>query len=567
MRKIYTGIVAPILFLFTFDLFAEDISITVESDIAAEIENADENDVLILEPGEYKLNLILEKSLDLKGRDTTNTILIAIDNDEPVLSINGASQVNINNLTFRDNHLAIKVFDADEPININMTNNVFQNNTTAVEVGNVSTTRFENNTFYSNENAIVGVEDERVEVYQNIFFSNDSTFSQLSTEDITYNCINSDIENITGVNNNIKEIIIFVDQESGDFHLDGDSGCIDKGKEEKDFDDSLSDLGAFGGSNDDSIPNAVTIIQAEEAGADSIAVSWEENSDYRVEGYKVYYSTETLKGLHTDEEREDLTPVDAETALELTVTGLDFSAVIPTAPVLTTITPRDEKLLVNWASSDNANSYTLYYQVEGENVQSTSLGDVNSYTIGGLSNDKTYNVWLVAHYQKQYHFQVAAYFELSTDTNYRESSFVLDDTVVEIGEEESSSNSNVISARPEKIMAYPNLPNEGCFIATAAFGYYSAAEVQILRDFRDQYLLPTEMGAAFIDWYYIYGPIAAAFINEHESLKPVVRLLLYPLILLLELLSLNILLFIFALLFIPAFAVYFLSRKQLLVAK
>ena len=83
---------------------------------------------------------------------------------------------------------------------------------------------------------------------------------------------------------------------------------------------------------------------------------------------------------------------------------------------------------------------------------------------------------------------------------------------------------------PERVITVPDLPDEGCFIATAAFGYYSAPQVQVLRDLRDRYLLTNKAGQLFVQWYYIHGPTGARYINQHPELKPLVRVALYPLI-------------------------------------
>jgi hypothetical protein len=81
---------------------------------------------------------------------------------------------------------------------------------------------------------------------------------------------------------------------------------------------------------------------------------------------------------------------------------------------------------------------------------------------------------------------------------------------------------------PEAYLYNPNLQNKGCFIATAAYGYYDAPQVQALRDLRDRYLETNSAGRAFVKWYYEYGPIGAAALNEHPWLKPVVRTALMP---------------------------------------
>jgi hypothetical protein len=69
-----------------------------------------------------------------------------------------------------------------------------------------------------------------------------------------------------------------------------------------------------------------------------------------------------------------------------------------------------------------------------------------------------------------------------------------------------------------------------CFIATAAFGSYEDRYVRVLRDFRDDVLLPTRSGQAFVDWYYAHSPPAAAWIADHMAARIGVQLLLWPVI-------------------------------------
>jgi len=67
-----------------------------------------------------------------------------------------------------------------------------------------------------------------------------------------------------------------------------------------------------------------------------------------------------------------------------------------------------------------------------------------------------------------------------------------------------------------------------CFIATAAYGTPMAEEIQILREFRDKYLLTNPLGQALVNFYYKVSPPMAEFITEHPSLKPIVRAGLVP---------------------------------------
>lgn len=70
----------------------------------------------------------------------------------------------------------------------------------------------------------------------------------------------------------------------------------------------------------------------------------------------------------------------------------------------------------------------------------------------------------------------------------------------------------------------------GCFVATAAFGTPLADEVDVLRDVRDQILLNTAAGTAFVDTYYRLSPGLADIIAKHEALRMIARVLLIPIL-------------------------------------
>jgi hypothetical protein len=67
-----------------------------------------------------------------------------------------------------------------------------------------------------------------------------------------------------------------------------------------------------------------------------------------------------------------------------------------------------------------------------------------------------------------------------------------------------------------------------CCTVTAAYGSPMAEELEILREFRDEYLMTNPVGRAFVDFYYSVSPPIAEFITEHPSLKPMVRAGLSP---------------------------------------
>jgi len=67
-----------------------------------------------------------------------------------------------------------------------------------------------------------------------------------------------------------------------------------------------------------------------------------------------------------------------------------------------------------------------------------------------------------------------------------------------------------------------------CFIATAAYGSPSSIFVDLLRAFRDEYLLTNPIGKKWVDLYYRYSPIMAGFIADHPAIRKGVRLILVP---------------------------------------
>ena len=54
--------------------------------------------------------------------------------------------------------------------------------------------------------------------------------------------------------------------------------------------------------------------------------------------------------------------------------------------------------------------------------------------------------------------------------------------------------------------------------------------MQILRNFRDQYLLKNAPGRAFVRLYNRYSPPAASLIKDHDFLRTATRILLTPVV-------------------------------------
>ena len=74
----------------------------------------------------------------------------------------------------------------------------------------------------------------------------------------------------------------------------------------------------------------------------------------------------------------------------------------------------------------------------------------------------------------------------------------------------------------------------GCLIATAAFGSEMSPQVQFLRELRDNTVLHTESGSAFMtgfnEFYYSFSPAIADYERENPVFKEAVKLTLTPLL-------------------------------------
>jgi len=74
----------------------------------------------------------------------------------------------------------------------------------------------------------------------------------------------------------------------------------------------------------------------------------------------------------------------------------------------------------------------------------------------------------------------------------------------------------------------------GCLIATAAFGSEIAPQVQFLRELRDNTVLQTESGSAFMagfnQFYYSFSPVVADYERENPAFKEAVKITLTPLL-------------------------------------
>lgn len=85
----------------------------------------------------------------------------------------------------------------------------------------------------------------------------------------------------------------------------------------------------------------------------------------------------------------------------------------------------------------------------------------------------------------------------------------------------------VASEYVEKFIVDNNLTDKvkrkGCFVATACYGDYNSPEVKLLRHYRDEKLLKSNLGKVFVQTYYFVSPPIANIISKSDFLKKNIR--------------------------------------------
>jgi hypothetical protein len=233
--------------------------------------------------------------------------------------------------------------------------------------------------------------------------------------------------------------------------------------------------------------------------------------------------------------------------------GLSLGAVLLLAPAA-----RPAVLNVAWDECPEAKSYLIYWgQESGQYAQHQVVpASPCQYRLSGLDGDTTYYLALKAtsnegtdspfseevsaatlpdgdgdgisdSWESQYGFNPSEPADAQTDADSDGYSNL----------EEYNRGSDPLSAASVP----PQTPTTeasqgggggGCFIATAAYGSPLAAEVGVLRGFRDGWLLRWAPGRAFVGLYYDKGPAAARYLEGRDNARWLVRGVLLPLVML-----------------------------------
>jgi hypothetical protein len=516
-------------------------------------------EAIVIGPGTYTGNFVINQNISsIAGRETGATF-ISGGGSGAALTIKGvAGNISIKRLSFVNAATGILVQNSPS---VTITSNIFQvgSSSTAIQLMSSSNAIISNNSFFQNQNGILS--DAPIVNIKNNIFSSQLTTAMSAAIDITnilnnlfFNCnsigpttISFDPSDIVNYKGNLElqdprfVTVVPADATQRDFHLLAGSPCINTGSTSvgvDSVDNSLPDMGTYGGPDADTIPFRVSGVSAVNS-ATTIDLSWAPNNAYTVAGYRVYYGSSP--GVYTGTgATEGASPITVPTGTAVTTFNLSglASAVTPSAPTLLPLSPVNEGLIVTWTAVPGATGYIIHYGLTTTPTNSVSVGGATtSYTLSGLTNgkDHIYNVYVSAVSQAIYYIAVTAIDNAGEASGVPGSAHESDyssEITAGSGDVKESPLSNMESDFPEALVAYPNLPNtrQGCFIATAAYGYYSAPQVQALRNFRDRFLLTSGPGRAFVEWYYTHGPAAATWLNEHPQFKPLIRAALLPII-------------------------------------
>jgi hypothetical protein len=201
-------------------------------------------DAVVVAPGTYFGPITVPNNINLtiRGTETARTFLEGGNSGLPVMTINGTgstllSTVNIRNFTFLNASSGISVSNNSiSLITVNITNNVFQGLAGAAVTELFSgSTHVVNNTFYQNTTALVC--DSDIDISNNIFSGNATAVSDTapSISRISNNSFfNNSLDVVSGISvttgtNPVAGDPLFADFVNHDFHLREGSPCIGKG--------------------------------------------------------------------------------------------------------------------------------------------------------------------------------------------------------------------------------------------------------------------------------------------------------------------------------------------------
>ena len=172
--------------------------------------------------------------------------------------------------------------------------------------------------------------------------------------------------------------------------------------------------------------------------------------------------------------------------------------------------PTGKSLLIRSINADNTGNYSLEFKIPKTAVQGNYV-IVASVSIEMIPVIETINVMVQD--------KVTESDAISTGST---------------GGDDSVCGTGTIMKNGKCVVDKSTEDGGGCLIATATYGSEMAIEVQQLRELRDNQLLQTESGTAFMgtfnDIYYSFSPIIADYERENPFFKEAVKLAITPML-------------------------------------
>lgn len=524
--------------------------------IQAALDVAQTGDTIFVDVGTYAENVVLQNGITIEGEETARTKIVGQPGiSEDTVTIMGNS--TIRNMTIMNTVTGFSAISISSSVRgVSITNNLIvgsHTSNTGIQCAASSSLTITNNTIDGSTTGITCTGPTTMTFENNIVSNNTTGINfQSVTGTVNYNDVyNNGANSYTqGPNDIVGNLPAddpkFVDPTINDYHLQTGSACLNAGDPNPSFNNyqvstspvvhSRNDCGAYGGPNRDTTPFQPQNVVPTTPSPDTINLNWNANLAYDIANYYIYYDNQVhtiTDDIPSPPYRNSLTVAATTANCPLTPSPPVCSTTLPlmfTAPSLS-VSFGDSELFLTWSAPSNlVTSYNVYYK---EHTASTWIQIPNivgtSYTLTGLMDSTLYDVYVTAVVSPTFYFNVTAL----DDFTPPHESILLDPDAVSIsingGVASESPPSNVVSDTPEPIVPFPDLPDQGhCFIATAAYGSSWEPQVKILRIFRDEYLEPYDLGRRFIAWYYHHSPPWARYLNEHDWLKPMVRVGLIP---------------------------------------
>jgi len=172
----------------------------------------------------------------------------------------------------------------------------------------------------------------------------------------------------------------------------------------------------------------------------------------------------------------------------------------------------------------------------GQNFEVTLAANFNILSQAFSTNDKTLQFNVQAIHEKENVAEII----IPRDLFDGEFTILLDDKEISVPvnkTERSSIISIVFDGKGDYTIGITTMDKYnggGCLIATASFDSELAPQVQLLREIRDNTILQTKFGSAFMtgfnQFYYSFSPTIADYERENIIFKEAVKLTLIPLL-------------------------------------